>query len=79
MTGRMTIADVAREAGVSTATVDRVLNGREKVREATAREVFEAAHRIGYHAAGLIGQRIKTEVTTSAIKRSKASCDLSSR
>ncbi|MDI3336831.1 LacI family DNA-binding transcriptional regulator [Defluviimonas aestuarii] len=62
MAGRMTIADVAREAGVSTATVDRVLNGREKVRESTAKQVFEAAHRIGYHAAGLIGQRIKTEL-----------------
>jgi LacI family transcriptional regulator len=62
MAGRMTISDVAREAGVSTATVDRVLNGREKVRETTARQVFEAAHRIGYHAAGLIGQRIKTDL-----------------
>ena len=62
MARRKTIADVAEEAGVSVATVDRVLNGREKVREATAQKVFEAAHRIGYHAAGLIGQRIKTEL-----------------
>lgn len=62
MARRKTISDVAREAGVSTATVDRVLNGREKVRESTARQVFEAAHRIGYHAAGLIGQRIRTEL-----------------
>ncbi len=62
MARRKTIADVAREAGVSPATVDRVLNGREKVREATARQVFEAAHRIGYHAAGLIGQRIRTDL-----------------
>lgn len=62
MARRKTITDVAREAGVSVATVDRVLNGREKVREATARQVFEAAQRIGYHAAGLIGQRIQTEL-----------------
>ncbi len=62
MARRMTITDVAREAGVSVATVDRVLNGREKVREATARQVFEAAQRIGYHAAGLIGQRLQTEL-----------------
>jgi LacI family transcriptional regulator len=62
MARRKTIADVAREAGVSVATVDRVLNGREKVSEATARQVFEAAHRIGYHAASLIGQRIQTEL-----------------
>ena len=62
MARRKTITDVAREAGLSPATVDRVLNGREKVREATARQVFEAAQRIGYHAAGLIGQRIQTEL-----------------
>lgn len=62
MARRKTITDVAREAGLSVATVDRVLNGREKVREATARQVFEAARRIGYHAAGLIGQRIQTEL-----------------
>lgn len=62
MARRKTITDVAREAGLSVATVDRVLNGREKVREATARQVFEAAQRIGYHAAGLIGQRIQTEL-----------------
>jgi LacI family transcriptional regulator len=57
MARRATIADVAREAGVSVATVDRALNGREPVREDTLRRVAEAAHRIGYHAAGLIGHR----------------------
>jgi LacI family transcriptional regulator len=56
---RPTVADVAREAGVSVATVDRVLNGRERVRESTARQVYEAAQRIGYHAAALIGSRIQ--------------------
>ncbi len=59
---RPTIADVARAAGVSVATVDRVLNGREAVREATARQVFEAASRIGYHAAALIGQRVAADL-----------------
>jgi LacI family transcriptional regulator len=58
MANRPTIHDVAREAGLSTATVDRVLNGREKVREETARKVYEAARLIGYHAAPLIGQRM---------------------
>ncbi len=61
MARRPTIADVAAAAGVSVATVDRVLNGRERVREQTARQVFEAASRIGYHAAGLIAQRIRPE------------------
>jgi LacI family transcriptional regulator len=59
---RPTITDVAREAGVSVATVDRVLNGRERVRESTARRVFEAAHRIGYHATALIESRLRAQL-----------------
>ncbi len=62
MARRPTIHDVAREAGVSSATVDRVLNAREKVREETARMVYEAARLIGYHAAPLIGQRMQVEL-----------------
>lgn len=62
MASRPTIHDVARQAGVSTATVDRVLNGREKVREDTARKVYEAARAIGYHAAPLIAQRLQAEL-----------------
>jgi LacI family transcriptional regulator len=62
MARRPTVADVAIAAGVSVATVDRVLNGRERVREDTALRVFEAAKRIGYHAAALIEQRLKTEL-----------------
>ncbi len=56
------MADLAREAGVGVATVDRVLNGRSKVREETARKVAEAAHRIGYHAKGLIENRLSVEI-----------------
>lgn len=63
MAGRPTIEDVAREASVSVATVDRVLNGRQRVREETARAVYEAATRIRYHAAGLIQQRLQSELT----------------
>ena len=58
MSSRPTIKDIAAEAGVSTATVDRVLNGRVQVREETVRKVANAAHRIGYHATGLIDQRL---------------------
>ena len=43
MAKRPTIDDLAAAAGVSVATVDRVLNGRHKVREATAKRVAEAA------------------------------------
>ncbi|MFO1106343.1 MAG: LacI family DNA-binding transcriptional regulator [Amaricoccus sp.] len=59
---RATIADLSREAGVSMATVDRVLNGRLKVREETARKVHEAARRIGYHGAAAIHSRILADL-----------------
>ena len=62
MARRPTLLDVAREAGVSSATVDRVLNAREKVREDTARRVYDAARAVGYHAAPLIGQRVQVEL-----------------
>ena len=62
MTRRPTITDVARIAGVSMATVDRVLNARETVRADTARRVYEAAQKVGYHAASLIGQRLANDV-----------------
>ena len=58
---RATITDLAREAGVSVATVDRVLNRRLPVREDTALRVVAAAETIGYHATGLLKQRL-TEV-----------------
>lgn len=62
MANRSTIHDVAREAGVSSATVDRVLNARAKVREDTARKVYEAARLVGYHAAPLLGQRVQMDL-----------------
>lgn len=62
MAKRPTIADLADRAGVSVATVDRVLNGRHRVREETARRVYDAASAIGYHAAALIHQRITADL-----------------
>lgn len=58
MSRRPTLAAVAAAAGVSSATVDRVLNSRLPVREATALRVIAAAERIGYHAAGLMRARL---------------------
>lgn len=58
---RPTVHDVASEAGVSLATVDRVLNGRAGVREKTAKKVQAAIDKIGYvrdtSAANLARQR----------------------
>ena len=62
MTKRPTIADLAKSSGVSVATIDRVLNDRLPVREETARRVYEAANAIGYHAAGLIKQRMQQDL-----------------
>lgn len=45
---RIGIADVAQQAGVSTATVDRVLNHRPGVRPATVQAVLKAAAALGY-------------------------------
>ncbi|MBI3673343.1 MAG: LacI family DNA-binding transcriptional regulator [Rhizobiales bacterium] len=58
MTRRPTIADLAKASGVSVATVDRVLNRRLPVREDTALRVVAAAEAIGYHATGLLKQRL---------------------
>jgi len=44
----LTLKDMAREAGVSVATLDRVLHGRAGVREDTARRVREAIDRYGF-------------------------------
>ena len=56
---RPTIADLARAADVSVATVDRVLNARHRVRETTAERVLGAAEAIGYHATPLIKSRLR--------------------
>lgn len=44
------IARLARELGVSTATVSRALNGNPNVNKATREKVLEAAQRLGYAA-----------------------------
>jgi LacI family transcriptional regulator len=61
MARRPTITDVARAAGVSIATVDRVLNGRERVREDTTRLVYDAAQKLGYRAAAAIERRLRAD------------------
>lgn len=56
-----TVHDIAKEAGVSLATVDRVLNARPGVREKTIAKVNAAVERLGYvrdtYAANLARQR----------------------
>jgi LacI family transcriptional regulator len=58
LVARPTISDLAKAAGVSVATVDRVLNRRLPVRGDTAQRVVAAAEAIGYHATSLLKRRI---------------------
>lgn len=60
-TNRPTIEDLARAAGVSPSTVDRVLNGRHAVKAETARRVLAAAEAIGFWATALLRQRLRSE------------------
>jgi LacI family transcriptional regulator len=46
----ITLLDVCREAGVSLATADRVLNGRAGVRASTVERVRRATEKLGYQA-----------------------------
>ncbi|WP_158814836.1 LacI family DNA-binding transcriptional regulator [Methylocapsa sp. S129] len=62
MSKRPTVSDLASAAGVSIATVDRVLNQRHPVREGTADRVMRAAESIGYHATSLLKQRLRVDV-----------------
>lgn len=56
---RVTLTDVAREAGVGVATVSRALNGRDDVSEATVARVRAAASSLGY----------RPSVTARALRR----------
>ncbi|MBY8977900.1 LacI family DNA-binding transcriptional regulator [Rhodobacteraceae bacterium NNCM2] len=64
---RPTVADLAKEAGVSVTTIDRVINGRDKVRPSTAQRVLDAAERIGFYSEGAIRDRMN---------RAKPACNL---
>ena len=60
----VTIYDVAREAGVSMATVSRVVNGNKNVKENTRKKVLEVIERLDYRpnavARGLASKRTTT-------------------
>ena len=43
MAHRATIQDLADKAGVSVSTIDRIMNGRDRVRSGTAAKVLAAA------------------------------------
>src|SRR5258705_9926541 len=57
---RITMIDVPKNAGVSVATVDRVLNRRAAVRQATAQRILKAAQELQYYASPLLRAHIQT-------------------
>ncbi|QAY69702.1 LacI family DNA-binding transcriptional regulator [Xylanimonas protaetiae] len=59
--GRVTITDVARAAGVSVATVSKVVNGRYGVATATAQRVLEVIADLGY----------ETSLVASSLRRGR--------
>lgn len=64
MAARITMEDVAREAGVSLMTVSRVLNDKDGISEATRQRIREVIDRLGYRrsniARGLVTKRTGT-------------------
>ena len=54
---RPTIVDLARTAGVSVSTVNRILGGSASVRPAMIQRVRDAANAIGYYGLGVIDAR----------------------
>ena len=66
-----TLYDVAREAGVSTATVSRVVHGQDGVRPSTRRRVLEVIEALGYvpdGAAQSLAQRRKEVIGLVAVE-----------
>ena len=59
---RVTIDEVARDAGVSVATVSKVLNGRDGVAAGTSRRVREVIERLGYESS-LVASSLRSRRT----------------
>lgn len=56
---RPTISDLAREAGVSVSTVNRILSGATNVKASTAQHIQRTAEKIGFYGLGSIEDQIK--------------------
>jgi DNA-binding LacI/PurR family transcriptional regulator len=64
---RVTIKDVAAEAGVSTQTVSRVINDRIDVADATRQHVREVIERLGYRPSALARSMIRQRSYTLGV------------
>ncbi len=59
---KVTIRDVAKEAGVSTATVSRVINGSDKVSDETRKRVVKAIKKLGYKPLKISNPAVSTKL-----------------
>lgn len=64
---KVTIYDVAREAGVSLATVSRVINGSSVVRDKTKQKVLEVIERLDFKPNDIARGLATSKTTTIAI------------
>ena len=61
MAHRTKIQDLAKAAGVSVSSIDRILNGRDKVRASTAAKVLAAAEELQFYALPLLRDRLQAD------------------
>lgn len=61
MAHRATIQDLAEKAGVSVSTIDRILNGRDRVRAGTAERVLAAAEELEFYALPALRKRLRVD------------------
>jgi DNA-binding LacI/PurR family transcriptional regulator len=62
----MSVKEIAKAAGVSTATVSRVLNGSDKVKESTAKRVMQVVEDMNYRM-DHVARRMKVKQTDSLV------------
>jgi LacI family transcriptional regulator len=61
MAQRATVQDLADKAGVSVSTIDRIMNGRDKVRAGTAERVLAAAEALEFYALPALRKRLQVD------------------
>lgn len=61
MAHRATLQDLAGLAGVSVSTIDRIMNGRDKVRAGTAARVLAAAEQLNFYALPALRERLQVD------------------
>ena len=64
---KVTIYDIAREAGVSVGTVNRALGGKTRIRPETKQTVLDTAERLGYRANSAAQGLRRAPITLGAI------------